>query len=155
MCGISVCYPAIVVRIEVNNFCKKHCWIAWRFRDIILAIANNVFCSSETHSTPRCTNLGSVNSPSPIQIMACRLIGAKPLSIPMPEYFDLNLRNKLQRILKQNSYFSFKKMHLKISSAKWRQFCRGLSLLMTKHYDWECLMERKFGACWRPNTVIC
>ena len=32
----------------------------------------------------------SVNKPSLVQIMACRLVGAKPLSEPMLEYFQLN-----------------------------------------------------------------
>ena len=40
-----------------------------------------------------------------------------------------NLRNKLQWNLKRNSWFSFKKMRLKMSSGKWRQFCLGLNVL--------------------------
>ena len=34
-----------------------------------------------------------------------------------------NLRNKLQLKLQQNSYISFRKMHLNVSSVKWQQFC--------------------------------
>ena len=39
--------------------------------------------------------------------------------------------------------FSFKKMHLKMSSAKWRPFCLGLNVLRgTKEYSdiqyWQC-----------------
>ena len=36
--------------------------------------------------------------------------------------------------------FSFKKMHLKMSSAKWRPFCLGLNVLMTRH--WESSYQR-------------
>ena len=52
-----------------------------------------------------------------VQIMACNIFGTKPLSIPMLRYchsvkFLVKIRN-----------FSFTKMHLKISSAKWQPFC--------------------------------
>ena len=57
--------------------------------------------------------------------MACRLIGAKPLSQPMLRtlrtYFSENLI-KIQQ-------FSLKKMHMKMSSAKWRPSCLGLNVL--------------------------
>ena len=45
--------------------------------------------------------------------MACRLVGAKTLS----------------EILSEIHIFSFKKMHLKMSSVKWRQFCVDLNVL--------------------------
>ena len=40
-----------------------------------------------------------------------------------------NLRNKFQWNLKRNSLFSFKKMHLKMSSGKWQPFCLSLNVL--------------------------
>ena len=43
----------------------------------------------------------SVNFPSLVQIMAYRLVGAKPLSKPMLEYCYLTIRNKLQWNLNQ------------------------------------------------------
>ena len=36
--------------------------------------------------------------------MACRLVGAKPLSEPMLEYANTSLKNKFQWNLKRNSY---------------------------------------------------
>ena len=39
------------------------------------------------------------------------------------------LRNKLQWNLNRNSYISFKKMHFKMPSGKWRPFCLGLNFL--------------------------
>ena len=81
--------------------------------------------------------------------MACHLVGVKPLSEPM-----LNVDNGLspgrrQAIIWTNveilliwplgtnvsemlieiQAFSFKKMRLEVSSAKWRSFCLGLSVL--------------------------
>ena len=37
-------------------------------------------------------------------------------------------------ILIEIDVFSFKKMHLKLSSAKWRPFCLGLNVLKLSHY---------------------
>ena len=53
--------------------------------------------------------------------MACRLDGAKPLSEPMLGYFNWTPRNKLPWNFNQNS---FKNIHLKMSSGKWRPLSR-------------------------------
>ena len=58
-----------------------------------------------------------------VQIMACRLFGAKPLSKPMLSIGPLGTNFSEISIKIQN--FSFMKMHLKISCAKWRPFCPG------------------------------
>ena len=47
------------------------------------------------------------------------------------------LENKFQWNLKQIYKFSFKKMHLKMSSAKWRQFCLGLNVLKYVALNWK------------------
>ena len=57
-----------------------------------------------------------------VEIMACRLFGTKPLSNPMLDYCQLD---KLQWILIKIQKFSFTKLHLKISSMKWRPCCPG------------------------------
>ena len=62
--------------------------------------------------------------------MACRLIDPKPLSEPLLEYCNSSTRNKSQWNLKRNRTFSFKKIHLKISSGKCRPFSLGLNVLM-------------------------
>ena len=41
------------------------------------------------------------------------------------------LRTDFSEILIENQTFSFKKMHLKMLSAKWRPFCLGLNVLST------------------------
>ena len=61
-----------------------------------------------------------------VQIMACWLFGTKPLSKPMLGYCQLEIQEKnLSKILIKIQNFSFTKMHLKISSAKWQPFCPG------------------------------
>ena len=58
--------------------------------------------------------------------MVCHLVGAKPLSEPMLiEPLGTNFSEILIKILT----FSFKKMHLKMSSAKWRLIGLGLDEL--------------------------
>ena len=47
------------------------------------------------------------------------------------------LRTNLSEILVEFHIFSIKKMHLKMSSAKWRSFCLGLNVLM--HWSYVCL----------------
>ena len=72
-----------------------------------------------------------------VQIMARRLFGAKPLPEPMLTYCQLDpcvetsvfsffFRNKREN-------FSFKKIRLNMSSAKWRPFCPGGDELTKPH----------------------
>ena len=61
-----------------------------------------------------------------VQIMACWLFGAKSLSKPMLGYCQSELQEKkFSEILIKIQNFSFAKMHLKVSSAKWQPFCPG------------------------------
>ena len=55
--------------------------------------------------------------------------GAKPLSDPMLEYTYGPLGTNFSEISIEILTFSFKKMRLKLSSAKWRPFCFGLIVL--------------------------
>ena len=63
----------------------------------------------------------SVNQPPLVQIMAWRRSGGILLNGPLGTYFS--------EILTGIQTFSLKKMHLKMSSAKWRPFCLGLNVL--------------------------
>ena len=68
------------------------------------------------------TIIGSLNKPSLVQIMARRLANAGILLIgPLGTEFN--------EILIEIHTFSFKDMHLKMSSGKWRPFCLGLNVL--------------------------
>ena len=64
--------------------------------------------------------------------MACRLDGAKPLSEPINAGILLigPLGPNFNEILIGIQTFSFTKMHLKMSSGKWRPFCLGLNVLI-------------------------
>ena len=68
-----------------------------------------------------------------VQIMACRLFGAKPLSEPMLGYCQLDPK-VFSEILIKIQNFSFTKMHLKMLSAKWRPCCPGEDELATTKY---------------------
>ena len=64
--------------------------------------------------------------------MACRLKGAKPLSEPNARILLIGpLGTNFIEVLIGIQTLSFKKMHLKMSSAKWRPFCLGLNVLMS------------------------
>ena len=65
------------------------------------------------------------NMPIFVRKMACRLSGAKPLSEPMLPYCQLDPKEYNS----VNFYSTFKRMHLKMPSAKWRPFCLGLHVL--------------------------
>ena len=70
-----------------------------------------------------------------VQIMACRLFGVKPLSVPMLDYHKLDSWEQASLVFFIKIHnFSFAKMHLKISSAKWRPFCPGEMSLSIIHY---------------------
>ena len=51
------------------------------------------------------------------------------------------LWTKFREILIDNPIFSFKKMRLKVSSAKWRPFCLGLNVLSPMDYLHECNID--------------
>ena len=83
-----------------------------------------------------------------VEIMACRLFGAKPLSKPMLGYCQLHPHSSghwsaipwhpCETLIKIQN-FSFTKMHLKISSANRRPFCPGGDELMKASY---CVFQR-------------
>ena len=52
----------------------------------------------------RVTHICIIKKISLVQIMACRLFGTKPLSEPVLEFVNWNLRKQLQRNLKRNFY---------------------------------------------------
>ena len=68
--------------------------------------------------------------PTLLQIMACRLFGAKPLSEPMPPYCRLNHKKYIS--VKSSLKFSFRKFRFEMAPAKWRPLCLGLNVLNNK-----------------------
>ena len=91
------------------------------------------FCNS---SSPSAAYMRQWIRSALLHIMACRLFGAKPLSKPMPGYCRLYPYEQTSTtfvITIQN--YSFTKMHLNISSAKWRPFCLGKGGLTRSGYS--------------------
>ena len=65
-----------------------------------------------------------------------RLAGAKPLSEPNAGILLIGpLGTNFSKILIEILTFSLKKMHLKMSSAKWRSFCLGPNVLIANNLD--------------------
>ena len=79
---------------------------------------------------PSDTYTSQYDKPSLVQIMACRLFGAKPLSEPMLPYCQLNPKEHIS----VKFYLKFKSFHLrkctwKCRLPKWWPFCLGLNVL--------------------------
>ena len=72
-------------------------------------------------------------NPSLVQMMACRLVGTKPLPIPVLEIVDCTIRKKHRRNLNRNWY----RENIFNMSAKWTSFCLGLKVLT----DWSIGLE--------------
>ena len=51
---------------------------------------------------------------------------------------------KFHEILIESQIFSFKKMHFKMASAKWRPFSLGLNVLITCPHRWRCATVSRF-----------
>ena len=66
--------------------------------------------------------------------------------------------NNFSEILIETHTFSFKKMHLKRLSAKWRTFCLGLSVLILLCWSWLLMAWHlmspglQLKTCWVPNV---
>ena len=70
--------------------------------------------------------------PSLLQMMACCLFSAKPLSEPMLPDCQLDPKHAKEgfsEILFKIQKVSFMTMHLKMLSLKWWPFCLGLNVL--------------------------
>ena len=70
------------------------------------------------------------------------------------------LGTNFNEILIENHTFSFKKLHLKMSSAKWRPFCLGLNVLthcpLYRKVTWPSLWNwvfEHFGECHRISLI--
>ena len=89
----------------------------------------SVLSSSPPSAAYMCQWIGSAL----VQIMAWCLFGTKPLSKPMLGYCQSDHREQTSVKVESKyklSDFSFMKMHLKMSSGKWRPFCLGLNVLI-------------------------
>ena len=78
----------------------------------------DIFFKPQLFITAEWRIYASVNELSLVQILACRLVRAKPLSQPMQEYFQMETQEQVPWILIEIHAFSFTKMHMKLSSEK-------------------------------------
>ena len=79
-------------------------------------------------SPPSAAYMRQWTGSSLVQVMPCRLFGAKPLPEPKLTYCQLDnglLGSYFSEIWIGILSFSYKKMQLKMSSAKWWPFCPG------------------------------
>ena len=83
-------------------------------------------CCNLFHSSPpNATYMHQWIASALVQIMACRLFCAKPLSKPMLCYINWTFRNKLQWNFNQNTSHFICENASQTSSAKWWPFCPG------------------------------
>ena len=111
----------LILRMFTSPFC--HVVIIWIWTNCTQILVNSL--------RPSDAYMCQWTRPSLIQIMACRLTGAKPLSEPMMGYCLLDPwgRTNFSEILIGIQTFSLKKIQLKMSSGKWWPFCLGLDVL--------------------------
>ena len=127
-----LCHPRLVPvtsRISYTSRGVKTCWVG--FKQTKHRNKHALFCGTVilthwgrvTHiCVSKLTIIGSDNGLSPGRRQAIIRINAGILLIR-------TLGTNFGEILSKIGAFSFKKMHLKMSSAKWRPFCLGLSVL--------------------------
>ena len=94
---------------------------------IWLHVSSNKFMSSRVNSSfPSAAYMRQWTGSALVQIMACRLFGNNSLSKPMLGCCQLEpLGTNFNEIWIKIHNVSFRKMHLKMKSAKWRPFCPG------------------------------
>ena len=95
--------------------------------------------------------------PPSIQIMVCRLLGAKPLSKPLLVYKEIDPWDKAQRKLDELYGILYKKMHLKMSSAMSWPFWPGFTVL--KIYIGNTFLncrtqEKLANSIWFPDIYV-
>ena len=113
-------------------------------------ICGHTSLSSLKTSPPSAAYMRRWTGSALIQIMACLLFSAKPLPEPMLFLSIGPLRKNLSEILIEIKIFSFMKIHLKMSSAKWRPFCPGWDeLKSTSNMTVKLSCRRKWSYLWK------
>ena len=97
-------------------------WYLTSYISVITVICNRELINS---SLPSGVYMRQWIGSTLVQIIVCRLFGAKPFSKPMLGYCQLALGTNFSEIFNKIQNFSFTNMHLKTSSAKWPPFCPG------------------------------
>ena len=83
--------------------------------------------------------------PSLVQIIACRLFDAKPLSEPMLEHCQMDTYEQTWvKFFHRNLNIFIYKMRLKMSTAKWRPFRLSLDSLITHNGQYLFMLFNKY-----------
>ena len=117
-------FSRILIEIDKFSFKKMHLKMCGRWRPSCLSLSVLTHWGRVTHIyVSKLIIIGSDNGLSPDRRQAIIWTNARLLSIgPLRTYFNENLIKIHQ--------FSLKKIHVKMSSAKWRPSCLGLNVLM-------------------------
>ena len=134
----------IIISFGVSSFQRLHCRGRWGTHYFRIPVSCSPFSyMSHPLTFPSLLNIGkgsvliieapwriyaSVMCPSLVRMVACRRVGAKPLFVPMWNNINWTLGTNFSEILIEIDTFSVRKMHLKMSSGKWRPFCLGLNV---------------------------
>ena len=114
-------------------FLQQHKWSLWwkKWNGIIAQLC--LFLNPITHRgrvthicVGKLTIIDSENGLSPGRLQA--IFGTNAGILPIG-----TIGTNFSEILTEIYTFSFRKMHLKMASAKWRPFCVGLNVLMTRN----------------------
>ena len=120
----SIChYCCLVYPWIALKMCMIKFTVEWNHR-VCMVYVFNLLKPSDSY-------MRHLPRPSLVQIMACRLIGAKPLSETML-YAIGPLVTKFSQIVFKTQTFSFKWMHLKMLVEKCPPFCLNVLRLSTK-----------------------
>ena len=121
--------PTLIIKLSAH----RHCCTESCQAHIHILQGNKLFTKSLSinslvpYASVKHTIIGSDNGLSPVRQQAIIWTNAAILSIrPIGTYFS--------EILFKIKKFSFKEMHLKMSSAEWRPFCLSLNVLILCQY---------------------
>ena len=117
---------------------------------------------------PRDTYMGQWTRPPLFQIMACRLVGAKPLSVPMLKFVNWTLGNKFKWNINRNLYISiqentFENVAWKMAAILSRPQCvngymtRDTGILESMYYQVtsHCLKQHYHNFQFNSKTFYC
>ena len=116
--------------------------------DCVCCLVFNSLRPKDAYMRGKLPIIGSDNGLSPDRRQAIIWTNAGLLSIgPLWTYFS-------QHVIKIKQ-FSLKKMHVKMSSAKWRPSCLGLNVLTHLVGRPDILEKRQYHDCWCPGSFYC
>ena len=90
-----------------------------------------------------------------VQIMACGLVGAKPLSAPKMWYYQLEPSNKFQWNFKRNSYVFIQENAFENVIWEMATTLSRLQWVKRPRVHWRCLGLARWGLSVVENIVLC